>query len=123
MSMISGKIIKGSQLGSKLGFPTINIPYFGLERGVYVGRAVVAGKSYAAAVNVGSRPTVDSKDALCEMFLLKFDEDLEVGTEVEVELLQKIRDIKKFPDLESLKNQISKDVEFVKSCYNPGDLN
>jgi len=115
--IISGKIIKGSGIGKTLGFPTINIPYYGAESGVFVGFVEVAGKKYKAAVNVGGRPTVDEKK-LCEAHLLDFSDDVKEGSLVKIELLEKIRDVKKFANLEELKAAIAADVEFAKNCYN-----
>ena len=112
MDIISGKIVKGRGLGKKMGFPTLNIPYNGELRGVFAAKVLIDGKSYPAAVSVGSRPTINDESVFCEAYLLDFDGT--VDGEIEVELLEKIRDIEKFKDLEELKRQIAKDVEFVK---------
>ncbi len=120
MEIISGKIVKGAGLGKGFGFPTINIPYFGHLSGVFAGIVAMANKSYPAAINIGSRPTVDDKQNICEAFLLTWnsDENIPLGTTIEIELKEKIRDTKKFANFEDLKLQIAKDVEFVKTCYN-----
>lgn len=112
MDIISGKIVKGRGLGKKMGFPTLNIPYKGELRGVFVGKVLFDDKFYPAAVSVGPRPTIDDENVFCEAYLL--DLNLEIAGEIKVELLEKIRDIKKFNNLEELKAQIAKDVEFVK---------
>lgn len=112
MDIISGKVVKGRGLGKKMGFPTLNIPYKGKLRGVFVAKVFLNEKSYAAAVSVGPRPTIDDENVFCEAYLLDFDGDIK--GEIKVELVEKIRDIKKFKNLEELKRQIAKDIEFVK---------
>lgn len=128
MEIIKGRVIKGKALGKKLGFPTINIPYDGELSGVFVGTVLIKGRSYPAAINVGSRPTIDAEKNLCEAFLVDLPpEDLatinkiQAGDELEIQFGQKIRDTKKFANVEELKVQITKDVEFVKNCYNVRD--
>ena len=115
--ILSGKTLKGSGIGKTLGFPTVNIPYSGGISGVFVGLMEMDGKKYRAAVNVGGRPTVDNKK-LCEAYLLAFSGDVKVGSLVKIELLKKIREVKKFENLEELKTAIAADVEFAKNCYN-----
>lgn len=117
MEVISGRVFKGAGLGRKMGFPTLNVPYAGGISGVFVGEVLLNGLKYKAAVNVGRRPTVDDL-TLCEVHLLDFSGEVLEGTEIEVFLREKIRDIKKFPDVEALTKQISLDVEFVKNWYN-----
>lgn len=117
MNKICGRVFKGQGLGKKIGFPTLNVSYSGEISGVFAGEVLLNGKIYGAAVNVGGRPTVDN-EKLCEAFLLNFDREIAAGTEVEIRLIEKIRDVEKFADLESLVKQISLDVEFVKNWYN-----
>lgn len=100
-----------------MGFPTLNILYKGKLRGVFVAKVFVDGEAYSAAVSVGPRPTVNDENVFCEAYLLNFDGEI-VG-EIKVELLEKIRDIKKFKNLEELKRQIAKDVEAVKIAFSP----
>lgn len=107
---ISGQVVKGNGIGKKLGFPTLNIPYSGDVRGVFAGKVLIAGKVYGAAVNVGDKPTIGDKKAVCEVHLLDFS-GIFAGNFLEVELIKKIRDTKKFDDLNSLKDQISEDVK------------
>lgn len=120
MVIITGKVIKGLGFGHQLGFPTINIFYNGEEKGVFAGEFFLDDIWHPAAINLGTRPTVDDAKNLCEAFILDWDINKEIaeGTEVKVRLKQKIRDTKKFADFDELKAQIAKDVDFVKTCYN-----
>lgn len=115
--VLQGLTQGGAGVGHKLSFPTINISYSGYESGVFAGKVLLDGEWHLAAVNIGGRPTVDDKTDLCEAFLLDWEGEIAEGTEVKIELLQKIREVKKFDSKEDLKNQISKDVEFIKNCY------
>ncbi len=112
MTIISGKVVKGRGLGKKMGFPTLNIPYNGDLRGVFVGKVLVGDKWLKAALSIGPRPTIDDDKVLLEAYILDFDG--EVGDEAKVEVLQKIRDIEKFENMDELKVQIAKDIEFVR---------
>lgn len=118
MSIILGKVEEGAKIGRQIGYPTINIPYSGEERGVFVGKFGIEGQEYLAAVHIGERPTIASVGVVCESFLLDFDEIVEPGTAVKVELKEKIRDIVKFDSLEALVEQIGQDVEYVKNWFN-----
>ncbi len=119
---LKGQTVSSSGVGGQIGFPTVNIVYVGDDLGVFVGRVFVGDEEYQAAVNVGGRPTVDEKH-YCEVYLLDFEGDIDEGTEIEVELIEKIRDICKFDNLDELKERIAGDVEFVKNWYNRPEPN
>lgn len=110
---IKSSVVKGNGLGKKGLFPTINLEYSGKDTGVFVGKVFIDGKFYKAAVNLGGRPTVDDK-YFCEIHVLDWEGRIVEGVEMEVNLLKKIREVKKFGNLEELKMQIAQDVEFVR---------
>lgn len=114
MTIIRGRVEKGRGLGKELGFPTLNLAYDGDLRGVFAGRVLIDGRQYKGAVHLGPRPTLADEKLICEVFLLDF-EGGEIEGEVSVEVLEKLRDIIKFEDLEALKAQIAKDVEEIKN--------
>lgn len=119
MTIIEGKLIKGKGVGKTLGFPTLNIVYNGNESGVFAGKVFIDDCEYIAAINLGGSPTFDDENVLCEAFLLNWTGgEIEYGTTIQVELDKKIRETKRFSNSQELKEQITKDVEFVKSCYN-----
>lgn len=111
--MIVGKVKPGRGLGRKLGFPTLNIPYEGELRGVYVAKLMLDGSWFKAAVNIGARPTLDDEEVLCEIYVLDWQGEAPDG-ELTLKLIKKIREIEKFPSLELLIERIAKDAEFVK---------
>jgi len=110
---LAGQVIKGDQLGQKLGFPTANLECGGRAlppSGVYAAHALVSGKIYRTVVNIGYRPTVAATSQLrVEAHLLQFSGEL-YGTELELMFVEKLRDEQKFPSVEALKKQIATDI-------------
>lgn len=115
---IKGRTMKGKSLGKSIGFPTLNIAYRGEISGVFVGKVFINDEAHFAAINLGSRPTVDNEKHLCEAHLLDWSGNVSEGTEIRVELLEKIREVQKFENFEKLKEQIFKDVEYAKKFVN-----
>jgi riboflavin kinase/FMN adenylyltransferase len=105
ITKISGVVIKGKQKGRQIGFPTANISLTEckFESGVYVGKTVLDGKEYTAAIFVP-----DSGDLL-EAHILDFEGDL-YGEEMEIEIGQKIREVVRFESEKDLISQILKDL-------------
>lgn len=108
------KVVKGEQLGRKLGFKTANLIYpdnlIEVARGVYKVQVEVEGKLYSGIANYGLRPTVSEKDKpVLEVHIFDFDKDI-YEENIKVTFLKKIRDEKKFDSLEELKSQIIQDI-------------
>ncbi len=114
---ISGAVVRGEQLGAKLGFPTCNIELPRRRsplRGIYACVAKTAGGEYPAAASIGCRPTVSDDGApVLEAHLLDFDGVL-YGETIEVVFRRKIREEEKFASLEELRRQIAADVEEIR---------
>jgi riboflavin kinase/FMN adenylyltransferase len=111
---LCGGIIQGAGLGRQLGVPTANLDVAGLAlppSGVYAARALVCGRSHAAAVNIGCRPTVASgaPPIQVEAHLLDFAGDI-YGEEMEMVFLKKLREEQKFAALPALRAQILEDI-------------
>ncbi|EEF61290.1 bifunctional riboflavin kinase/FAD synthetase [Pedosphaera parvula] len=118
---LCGPVIKGDQLGHKLGFPTANLKLDGLvlpPTGVYAVHAFVEGESYRAVVNIGLRPTLrnPAPERRIEVHILNFTGDL-YGKAMEIAFVEKLRDEQKFPSLDALKLQIAKDIEDAAKCF------
>lgn len=115
---IRGEVLRGAQLGRKLGFPTANLSIGDAQLppdGVYAVWVLHAGKRFSGVANLGLRPTVDktSTKRVLEVHLLEFSKDL-YGKELEVCFVRLLREEQRFPDLESLRQQIAKDVDQAK---------
>lgn len=116
MMKIEGTVIRGQQLGRKLGFPTANIDAEGLqvENGVYASTVELDDKSYRAMSNVGIRPSVDGKRRLLETYIFDFEGDL-YGRRLSVELGQKIRDERKFSSVDELRERLQADAAQIRN--------
>lgn len=118
---IAGTVIRGDQLGRKLGYPTANLDVTGLvlpPNGVYAVHARVAGREHRGALNLGLRPTLASPTPRlqCEVHLLDFAEEI-YGAELELTFAAKLRDEQKFPDLAALQSQIHRDLAAARACF------
>ena len=111
---VTGTVIHGEARGRQIGFPTANlgdVEQLLPPRGVYVVRARVGTEIFPAVMNLGQRPTFTSNgvDSL-EVHLLEGGRDL-YGEEMELVDFSWIRDEQRFPDVDALKTQITRDVE------------
>jgi riboflavin kinase / FMN adenylyltransferase len=116
-----GPVVTGDQVGRKLGFPTANLDVVGLvlpPSGVYVAQAKTSGTLHRAVVNIGSRPTLQSPQPQLrvEAHLLEFSGDL-YGKTLKLIFVEKLRDEKKFPSLEDLRDQIARDISKAQSKF------
>jgi riboflavin kinase/FMN adenylyltransferase len=110
---IRGTVVHGRGRGNRLGYPTANVERIDIlapAEGIYAGRALLAGKSYPAALSLGANPTFGESDRKVEAFLLDYAGDLYDRT-IEIDFLARLRDIKKFHTAEELVAQMAQDVE------------
>lgn len=117
---ICGTVIEGDKIGRQLGFPTANLDAANLvlpPNGVYAGCSRLKEKLYRVALNIGLRPTIASAQPQLrvETHLLDFTGDL-YGTELQVEIGQKLRDERKFTSASELRLQIESDVAAVRAA-------
>ncbi|MEQ8218967.1 MAG: bifunctional riboflavin kinase/FAD synthetase [Arenibacter sp.] len=113
--MLTGSIVKGKGLGRKLNFPTANLSIpeeYKLipKNGVYVVSSVFGNKTVYGMMNIGFNPTVDGKTKSIEINFFDFDQDL-YGKKIQIDIIDRIRDEKKFNSLEGLQTQLKKDRE------------
>ncbi len=107
--IVAGIVIKGKKKGRILGFPTANIKLKKkLEGGVYCGEAYFSKKKYCCAV------FISESGKILEAHVLNFKGDL-YGNKIEVKIIRKIREIRKFNSDVCLIEQIKKDIEKIKS--------
>lgn len=119
-----GRVVAGKQLGSKVGFPTLNLPW-SLElkpplgvycvevEGIKEGETI----SVKGVANFGVRPTVErSDDLVLEVHVLE-DCPFGVGDRLKVRWFHFLRPEQKFEDLEALRNQIGLDVEEARKFW------
>jgi riboflavin kinase / FMN adenylyltransferase len=112
---VAGQVVKGDQMGRKLGFPTANLQVSGLvlpPSGVYAGYAQVQSQSHRAVANLGHRPTLDQSapSFRFEVHLLDYNGEL-YGQELEFTFAQALREERRFASLQALREQIARDVD------------
>lgn len=120
---ITGEVVHGDKRGRQIGFPTANIvpPADGHgrpclpARGVYLSTSTVDGRTFPSITNIGVKPTVSASGLLViETHLIDFDGDL-YGKQLTVEFSDRLREEKKFPNLQALVDQIREDTQLARS--------
>jgi len=118
---ILGTVVRGEQLGRKLGFPTANLSAHSEQfppNGVYVSEARIGGTLYRGVANLGFRPTVAAGKPVRLLELHLFDLDREIyGEEMEVRFVRYLRPERKFPDVDALRDQIAADVRQARESF------
>lgn len=117
----TSRVVYGNQLGRKFNVPTINFS-MGLNRpalwGIYVARVYIDGVCYNSVASIGKNPTVSQVDSYkLEAHLLGVDLDL-YGKIATIEILQFMREERKFDDLDSLFEQIHTDLQMACDYFN-----
>jgi len=126
---VRGSVVKGNQLGGKIGFPTANLQITEADKlipanGVYAVTVTITGmeKPFGGMMNIGTRPTVSdsNKKVNMEVNLFDFEGDL-YGQTIKVDFISHIRNEIKFSGIDQLASQIARDRETAKSIiYNAG---
>jgi riboflavin kinase/FMN adenylyltransferase len=114
---LEGTVVRGDRRGRELGFPTANLEFDYLPAlpalGIYLGTVSVpdrqVGPAHPALVSVGVRPTFHEHGrVLVEVYLLDWDGDL-YGTRLHVELLERLREERRFDGVDALIRQMNLD--------------
>ena len=101
---LRGVVVGGKQLGRTLGFPTANLRLYDPlkmipARGVYLTEVEVAGQRFWGMTNVGD---------IIETNIFDFHEDI-YGLDLRLHFKKRLRDGKRFENLEGLKTQLAAD--------------
>lgn len=109
---IRGRVQPGARRGAELGFPTANLE--GIDTllpaaGVYAGRGFVGTDVWPAAISIGPNPTFGDPRPKVEVHLIGYHGSL-YGNPLEVDFLDRLRDIQTFSHVEELVRQIQQDV-------------
>ncbi len=118
---LCGTVVRGDEVGRKLGFPTANLDVTGLlvpPHGVYAAHAYFGGTRYRAVVNIGMRPTLRkaTPELRVEAHLLDFNDDL-YNRELELMFVEKLRDEQKFASMDELREQIARDISAARKKF------
>jgi riboflavin kinase/FMN adenylyltransferase len=118
---LEGTVVKGQQLGRKVGFPTANIKVEFKDKlipgnGVYFVKVAVEKKSYYGMLNIGVRPTIDVDLArTIEVNIFDFNHEI-YNHEIKIDFISKIRDEQKFESLDKLIQQLNEDENYCRSA-------
>lgn len=113
---LEGRVGRGDGRGRSIGYPTANLEVTDAvlpARGVYGGWARADGQRQLAVLNVGHRPTFGAGDLRVELHLVDFEGDL-YESEMEVEIVTRLRGEQAFASAEALSAQIAQDIEAAK---------
>jgi riboflavin kinase/FMN adenylyltransferase len=117
---MSGRVAHGAKLGRQLGFPTANIHVHRKAtplQGIFVVEVFgIEGEPLPGVASLGTRPTVDGKTTILEVYLFDFERDI-YGEYLQVSFLHKLRDEVRYTTLDALKIQIGKDVQNARQYF------
>lgn len=120
---LNGTVVHGDKRGKEIGFPTANIKPEHTNKiipkdGVYAVKVRIDNANwYDGMMNIGTRPTFDGKLQTLEVNLFNFDKDI-YGKEVQVRFFKRIREEKKFNDIDELVAQLKEDEQQAKELLN-----
>ena len=122
---ISGHVVRGSQLGDRIGFPTANIEIAGEYKlipddGVYAVFVNVGDQRYSGMVNIGNRPTVDGDTHSIEVHIHDFNEDI-YDRSLSIDFVKRLRSEQRFDSIDALIAQIESDKEQTEKILSKND--
>ena len=110
---LTGKVVTGYGRGVSLGFPTANLEIASEHvlppDGVYAGRVYINGNVYPSMVNIGKNPTFGVNKRTVEAYLMNYHGDL-YGSDLQLDIISRIRGEKKFDRVDELKSQVAEDI-------------
>ena len=116
---INGKIVRGNGIGRKINFPTANIEINEPKKllpknGVYAVEVILNNKTYLGMLNIGYNPTIENEKKSIEVNIFKFSDEV-YNNKILINFIKRIRNEKKFKNLNELKKQLIIDKKKVKS--------
>lgn len=110
---INGLVVKGKQIGRKIGYPTANIELNENSKlipgdGIYAVTVSFKNVVYKGMLSIGMNPTVNGNKRTIEVNIFNFSGDI-YGEDIRVSFFEKIRMEKKFENLEALTQQLALD--------------
>lgn len=120
--MLTGTVEKGKKLGRKLNYPTANLhikEQYKLipKSGVYIVKSTIDNKTYFGMMNIGTNPTVNGTHQTIETHF--FDTSFNLyDKKIQIQMLKRIRDEKKFRSIEELQEAMQKDEDFSRDYIN-----
>ena len=117
---VDGRVVAGKRRGRELGFPTANLETENEllpPNGVYATMTTIDGIVHPSITNVGVRPTFgDTTKTMIEAYVLGVHGDL-YGRQVRLGFVQRLRDERKFEDVDALRAQIEADLRRAERLF------
>ncbi len=116
---VSGIVADGEHRGRTLGFPTANLTEIKTllpKEGLYAARALVDGRFYPAAVNLGGNPTFGVEKTKVEVHILDWSGNL-YGERLAIDFITRLRDIVPFASRDELIGAMNADLETIRSHW------
>lgn len=114
---ITGIVKEGQKRGRILGYPTANIPHpLQFPEGIYISTTKIKNTEHQSVTFIGASQTFGETSVQCETYILDFSGNL-YGKEITVNIIQKIRENKKFKSADALVRQIEKDIYIAKKYF------
>lgn len=111
---LHGRVVAGTGRGAKLGFPTANLDISREQAippdGVYASWTVINGKIYQSMTNIGKCPTFGDFKRTVEVYIIGYNGSL-YNQELKIDIIERLRDERKFDSVEALKKQIAEDIK------------
>jgi riboflavin kinase/FMN adenylyltransferase len=110
---ITGKVIRGDQIGRQIGYPTANILVEERYKlipsdGIFAVKVQVEEKEYSGMAYIGSRPTVNGMTRNIEVNIFDFNKEI-YNQPIRMEFYHFVRHDAKFSSLDELKEQLGRD--------------
>ncbi len=116
--LLTGYIVQGQSIGRTINYPTANLHISETYKlipktGVYIVQTYLNGEKVYGIMNIGVRPTIDGKNKTIEIHFLDFNANL-YGKKIQIEVLKRLRNEKKFNSLNELTSQIKSDEQLAR---------
>jgi len=110
---LSGTVVKGQQLGSKIGFPTANLHIVDLNKiipaaGIYAVLVKTNNEKFKGMLYIGNRPTLSGTNRSIEVNIFNFDKNI-YGEQLSLQLIKKTREDKTFSSIQEMTIAIEQD--------------
>jgi len=121
--MVEGRVIRGAGRGGRLlDVPTANImtpEEIVPKEGVYAVKVGIEGAMLDGVANIGMNPTFGTGQMSYEVHIFDFSGDL-LGRNLRIYFIDRLRDERVFPDIDSLRENIMSDIRLAKKVLLTG---
>lgn len=119
---LRGAVVRGNQIGKLIGFPTANLRPESTDKlipayGVYACLIDWKKETFKGMSNIGTRPTLETQQLTIEANIFDFNEEI-YHDEINIRLVHRVRDERKFGSLDMLKRQLMIDKEVITAYFN-----